>query len=211
MAFIENHRDFGLLIVPSLYSTQNPFKINVEPLKIFSGTDQLILSNKDITFDTLLTGEINLGVPFLGGPQHMLALKIKEKNPKLEIVPLGGDAKAMTVIMNKDVDAYISSVAITQRWVDDFKFKALLKIPVLKTTTYRGITFNNLTVNTLFVHKDASPTQKAKLLQCLDNTIASPSWDTDLKALGVTPLNISGSEMESIINTYIDTLKKNNM
>ena len=206
IGYIESNKQYAILSVPSHYSLQNPLlkehTSTIEPIRVIASSDQIILSNKDIDLKKLLTEKINIGIPLLGGPQHLIAMQIKEKNPNVEIVPLGGDVKALPVLKLNDVDAYITSSTNALKWIESFNFKQIVRVPAIKSITQNGITLTNVSSNLIFMHKNSSAEQKNNINECIDKIVKSDQWEEALKSMNVTPLDINGKEKDKIIQDY---------
>lgn len=210
--YIENNKSYAILSVPSMYSTQNPLVKdhvnNIELIKIISSSDQVVLTNKGLNFQQLLTGKINIGIPLVGGPQHIIAMQIKEKNPDVEIIPLGGDVKALPAIKLNDVDIYITAAANADKWVEEFKFKQVVRVPAARTITEQGVQLTNMVYNSIFVHRGATQEQRENIVNCVNDVTRTDEWNKTLKSIGVTSLDVQGKEKDKVISDYIKMLQK---
>ena len=204
ISFLESNKDFGMLNVPNYFGPTNPHKNPpVEVIQYFGVSQQAILTNKtDVTVEKLLTDKVTVGIAMLGGPQHLIAKQLQEKNPQVEIVPFGGDSKALPSIRNKEIDAYVGSMAGVGNWVDDFGFKNILNVPY-PGVTVKDTTLNSVAIFALMVHKDATTEQRNHLLNCVGTAISSPGWDNDLRSKYITPINLTGREKDKALNNYI--------
>jgi tripartite-type tricarboxylate transporter receptor subunit TctC len=210
--YIENNKGFAIINVPSYYSTQNP-KLkehlqSVEPIRFILSSDQSIVTNKNLSFDQLLSGPINIGVPFFGGPQHVIAMQLKDKNPNIEIIPMNGDAKALPVITINQIDVYITSFATISKWIDGFGFKEVIRIPANKTITERGVSMTNVAHTGLFMSKHSTEEQRLAINSCITKSIQSDEWKDTLKSGHVVPLDVSAHEKDKMVYDYSRLLNK---
>jgi tripartite-type tricarboxylate transporter receptor subunit TctC len=157
-----------------------------------------------------LTKPVFIGIAALGGSGHILAAQFKERNPLVTIVPIGGDAKALPLMMNKEIDLDIMNSSNGLQWIDNFKFKALFEIPLGKMSIVKnGLTLSNYSVWIAFIHKDASPEQKKVLVDCLNKVTSSPVWKEELHKTASAPfVQLPGITLDSVIADYVSALKK---
>jgi tripartite-type tricarboxylate transporter receptor subunit TctC len=211
MAFLENNKNFILLSAPGMYSPKNPSKnIDLEALEVVILTNLIGVTNSDITFDDLLTKPLNVGIAVLGGSGQILAAQLKERNPLLQIIPHGGDAKSLPLLMNKDIHLNIMNSSNGVQWINDFKFKPLFEIPLGKQTIVKnGVTLDNYSIWVAFVHKDASPEQKQVLKSCLNKVTSSPIWKQELLKTASAPVTLPpGTTPDTVIKNYANALTK---
>jgi hypothetical protein len=106
--------------------------------------------SKKITITNILTTKVNIGVPFIGTPQHIIALQLKEINPFIEIIPMGSDPKALPSLMDNSLDMYIVSDIVNSQWARDFNFTSILHIPANEKVNISGHTIINVGITALY-------------------------------------------------------------
>lgn len=210
IAHIEHNKDQFFIANPVMYSAANPNKNpNVELLHILFGIDLAIITGKNITFEDLLTKQLNIGVPGIGQPQHLVALQLKEKNPLIEIVPMGSDIKALPLVINKGIDAYISGAVIANKWLVDFNtITNIVTVPFNKSITINNVTLSNLNFIGVFVSKDLTTLQRAHITSCINTSTTAAEYRTILSSVGIVPLNIIGIEKDKLLEAHIKWLQK---
>jgi tripartite-type tricarboxylate transporter receptor subunit TctC len=207
--FLEDNKDFAFFGSPSAFGANSPMKNPpIELVKIVLSAPLHALTNKGVTWEQLTTGKINLGIPGLGTSHHVLALQLKEINPNIEIIPTGGDNKALPMIVNKDLDVYLVSATNGVRWAKDHNLETIFTIALGEKFKRGNISLTSVAFNGIFVHKDATPEQKAHVMACVDRAVKSDVWINTLKDVNVTPLNIDGAEKDRLFNQYVGFMKK---
>ena len=143
---IQQNKDWFMLSVANMHSINNPMKNpNVELLKALFVIDSMIITGKDISFNDLLTKKVNVGIPLPGHTHHTISLVLKQRNPDLEIIQFGADAKALTSVVNGDIDAYVISSPIGNEWLKQFpKLKLVADIPYGQPFRSNGIVLESL-------------------------------------------------------------------
>jgi tripartite-type tricarboxylate transporter receptor subunit TctC len=206
---LEENKDIVFFGSPAAFGTNSPIKNPpIELVKIVLSAPLYALTNKDITWDKLIKEKINLGIPGLGTSHHVLALQLKEINPNIEIIPTGGDNKALPLIVNKDLDVYLVSSTNGFNWSRDFNLKQVFTIALGEKFKRGNITLTSVAFNGMFVHKDATPEQKANIINCIEKAVTTNTWIDTLNSLKVTPLNIDGAEKDRLMNQYVSYMKK---
>lgn len=206
---LEENKDFIFFGSPAAFGNNSPIKNPpIELLKIVLSAPLYALTNKDVTWQQLVTEKINLGIPGLGTSHHVLALQLQEVNPNINIIPTGGDAKALPLIMNKDLDVYLVSSTNGFNWSRDFNFKTIFTIALGEEFKRGQISLTSVAFNGMFVHKDATAEQKAKAMKCIEDAVTTPLYKETLNSLKVTPLNIGGKEKDKLFGQYVGFMKK---
>lgn len=206
---LEENKDTVFFGSPAAFGANSPIKNPpIELVKIVLSAPLYALTNKDITWEQLTKEKINLGIPGLGTSHHVLALQLKEINPEINIVPTGGDNKALPLIVNKDIDVYLVSSTNGFNWSRDFNLKVIFTIALGEHFKRGNHTLTSVAFNGMFVHKDATPEQKAHLVKCVEDAVTTGIWKDTLTSLKVTPLNIGGSEKDRLFNQYVGYMKK---
>lgn len=210
VAHLDQNKDHFIITNPALYSAGNPNKNpNVELYQILFGIDLSIVTGKGITLDDLLTKKLSIGVPGLGQSQHLVALQLKEKNPQLEIIPTGNDAKTLPLLINKDLDAYVSGSVIADKWISEFKtLSNVIEVPFNKPITRSKVTLTNMNFIGIFISKDATAAQRAHIDQCLSTATSSTEYKENIESFGFKPLNIKGVEKDKLLDAHIKWLRK---
>lgn len=210
VAAMEQNKSVFLATTPTMYSSANPNKDpGVELLQVLFPIDAVIMTGKDIVFSDLLNKKINFAIPTLGQNHHVVSLALKEKNPQLEIVPMGSDIKALPALLNKEVDALAISAPIANEWVAQHpQLKIIANIPVGKPFVSNGVVLENMNFWGLFVNRDASAEQKQSALNCVNQAAAQPGHDEDFKRVGITTRRTVGAEKDKLLSDYIRVMKK---
>jgi len=98
---LEENKDVIFFGSPAAFGANSPIKNPpIELVRIVLSAPLYAVTNKDVTWDKLITEKINLGIPGLGTSHHVLALQLKEINPNIEIIPTGGDNKALPILLH---------------------------------------------------------------------------------------------------------------
>lgn len=206
---LEENKDFMFFGSPSAFGDKSPLKDPpIELIKIVLSAPLYAITNKNITWDQLIKDKINLGIPGIGTSHHVLALQLKEINPEINIVPTGGDAKALPLVMNKDLDVYLVSSTNGHAWTNHFNLKTIFTISLGENFKRGSTTLTSVAFNGIFVHKDATIEQKNIILKCVEDAITSTIYQDTLTSLKVIPLNIDGKEKDRLLNQYISYMKK---
>jgi tripartite-type tricarboxylate transporter receptor subunit TctC len=209
--FIGDFPNMIYLGSPVLFGNKSPVKNPpIELYKILIAAPVLALAKKEaIDWDALLTQKINIGIPGLGTSHHIMALQLKEQNPNIQIIPTGGDAKALPLIMNGDLDVYFISATSGLNWLNQFKeIKELFRVEFNKPYVRGNVKLQSVSFNGAFIHKNATPEQKQKAISCLETAIKHSGWTEELKAMGAGPVQLQGKEKEEALELYVETMKK---
>ena len=207
--YLEENKDVLFFGSPAAFGANSPIKNPpIELVKIVLSAPLYALTNKDITWEQLTKEKINLGIPGLGTSHHVLALQLKEINPNINIVPTGGDNKALPLIVNKDLDVYLVSSTNGFNWSRDFNLKVIFTISLGENFKRGNASLTSVAFNGIFVHKDATPEQKAHMIKCIEDAVTTNTWKDTLTSLKVTPLNIGGAEKDKLFNQYVGYMKK---
>ncbi len=210
---IVSNPDTFMLSPLHMYSATNPVKDpNIDIIRVMYGTDFTIVSGKSFKVEDLLTKKVNVGIPGMGTGYHAIALDLQQRNNQIEIISMGSDAKALPSLVNKDIDFYIASGPIAKQWTESFpSINNVLDLPFAKKVTVSGLTLQNFTFQGIFVGKNSSSEQRAKINQCLDSAIASQDFLKEADRLGLRVINSTGSEATRITNEYFRMMKKHGL
>jgi tripartite-type tricarboxylate transporter receptor subunit TctC len=204
--------EFIYFAAPSAFGKETTFKGNppIELYKILIGSSNMVLTGKSsIDLNRLMYGEVNLGIGSFGIPQHIIAEQLKRFNPKINIIPTSGDAKALPLLINGDLDAQVMSTVTGFTWMDNYKqFKSLMTIDFNKPYIKDGLRIESVGFLGAFIHKNATPAQRQQAINCLENAISQSGWKEDLKDANANPVFIDGKEKDSILQKYIGLLRK---
>jgi tripartite-type tricarboxylate transporter receptor subunit TctC len=202
---LERNKDHFFIGLPTMYSAQNPNKnISTEMLYILYTLDATIVTSTNLTLKDLATKDINIGVWALNSPQHSIALQLKEVNPRLNIVPLGGDAKALPIVANKEVEIYITSPLTAAQWETNFKhITEVITIPFNKEIRKDGFRLSVYNMFGVFIHKDATADQRKHILNCVETATSNPQYVEDIKKTSTTVANIKGEEKDKLLEKHI--------
>jgi tripartite-type tricarboxylate transporter receptor subunit TctC len=207
--FMAQNKHFFYLGSPVIFGANSPMKDPpVELGRILIGTPIMAINNKNLTWEQLLNGKVNVGVPGLGTAHHIIALQLKEHNPNIEIIPTGGDNKALPLIMNKDLDLYLVSATSGKKFVADFNFENMFTLQFNKPYVRGKVELLSIGFNGAFINRDVTPEQREALMACIERSVSPKEWKEGLKALGGEPADLSGAEKDKALATYIRLLKK---
>jgi tripartite-type tricarboxylate transporter receptor subunit TctC len=204
-AQLERDKDQFFIGLPTMYSAQNPNKnITAELFYILYTLDQTIITSTNLTLKDIATKDINVGVWAFNSPQHAIALQLKEINPKLNIVALGGDSKALPVLVNKEVEIYITGPTTAQQWMNNFKtVTEVVTIPFNKEIKRDGFTLSSYNFFGVFVNKDATPDQRRHIMNCVETATRNPEYLEEERKTGVPAANIKGEEKDRLLEKFI--------
>ena len=206
---LNQDKNFIFFTSPGMYGSTSPIKDPpLELLRIIVGAPILALTNKPLNFDSLLKGKVNIGVPALNTSHHMVALQLKSVNPNIEVIPTGGDNKALPMVKNGDLDLYLVSATAGTKWVPDFGFSNVFTLFFNKPLTKSGVTLHAAGFNGAFVHRDATPEQRIKALDCISKAVDQPSWKETLINMGAQPIDLVGPEKDKAFANYLRLMKK---
>lgn len=207
---MQQNNDWFMLTVANMFSINNPNKTpNVEMIQALFVIDTMIITGKDITFEDLLKKKVNVGIPFLGHTHHAISLTLKQKNPDLEIIAFGSDSKALTSIVNGDIDAYVISSPIGNEWVKQFsKLKTIADIPFGQPFKSNGVTLESLNFFGVFVNKDSTAEQKQNALTCINRAKSKPGYSEEFTRIGIKTREFTDREKDQLLERYVQGLRR---
>lgn len=210
ISHLSNNPSTILLSPPVMYSSQNPIKeINVDIVRVMYGFDMSIATGKNINIDDLFSKKINVGISSFSIPQHAIALELQRNNPNIQIVTTGNDAKALPLLMNGDIDVYITISHIIKQWTQGFRNINVIKnLPFGENVTVREFNFTNFGFHGVMLHKSASEQQRAHADNCLNLATSSVEFKAEADKLGLKVINAKGSDSDRIVSTYLNIMKK---
>lgn len=210
--FLGDNPEFIYLGSPVLFGDKSPLKNPpIELYKILIGAPILAVTTKSIDWNKLLTDKINIGVPGLGTSHHLIVEQLKEYNSNIEVVPTGGDSKALPMVINGDLDVYLISATSGLVWLDNHKqIKNIFTVEFNKPFIKGNVRLLSIGFNGAFIHKGASPLQRQKAIDCLDKVTNQPGWTDELQKMGAGPVQLIGKEKEDALKLYVETLRKFN-
>lgn len=208
--FLADKPNFIYLGSPVLFGDKSPVKNPpIELYKILIAAPILAVTTKPLDFDKLLNGKINIGVPGLGTSHHLVGLQLKEHNKNIEVIPTGGDAKALPLLHNGDLDVYLISATTGLNWLNQFNnIKEIFKVEFNKPFVKGNIKLQSVGFNGAFIHKSATPEQRQKAINCLEDVLKQPGWTDALKEMGAGPVQLAGKEKDDAVKLYVETLRK---
>lgn len=210
--FIGENQEFIYLGSPVLFGDKSPLKDPpIELYKILIAAPIIAVTSKSIDWNTLLTGKVNIGVPGLGTSHHLIVEQLKEHNANIQVVPTGGDNKALPMVISGDLDIYLISATSGLVWLENYKqIKDLFTVEFNKPFVRGNVKLQSVGFNGAFIHKSASAVQRQKAIDCLDKVTSQPGWTDELKKMGAGPVQITGKDKEAALKLYVDTLRKYN-
>jgi tripartite-type tricarboxylate transporter receptor subunit TctC len=207
--FMGRNPNFTLLGSPTMFTVHNTNKNpEVELITMLMGYDLVAVTTKHTTFHEILTGKINIGVPILGAGQHIIALQLKERNPDIQVIATGGDAKALQMLVSKDLDVYISGKGNLSPWTDKFNLETIFEVPSGKSIIRENVTLKNYAAVGMWSHTSATKEQKSKLAKCVKDVMSNPAWPVEAQRMGGVPLYLTEEENKQLLIEYISVLKK---
>ena len=207
--FMQQNKNFFILGALNIYSNKNPIQnMPIEITKSLVLHKQIALTNSEVTISDLKNKPLNIGVAVLGGPSHSMALEVKEQNPLVQIIPTGGEAKALPLLVQKSIDVYMGP-GTAERWVVDYNFKTLFLIPAdKKFIKVEGIKITNNGGLYAFIHKDASTEQRKNISDCLQNVTQSDIWSEKLPTVSASPSTYTKEDELRVVDDYRKFLQK---
>lgn len=212
MNYIGDNPEMIYLGSPVLFGDKSPVKNPpIELYKILIGAPILAVTTKPIDWNKLLTDKVNIGVPGLGTSHHLIVEQLKEYNPKIEVIPTGGDNKALPMIISGDLDVYLISATSGLVWLENHKqIINVFTVEFNKPFVRGNVRLQSVGFNGVFIHKNATPAQRQKAIDCLDIVTTQSGWTDELKKMGAGPVQLVGKEKETAMKLYVDTLRKYN-
>ena len=209
--FLSENPTYIYLGSPVLFGPSSPMKNPpIELYKILIAAPILAVTTRtDMSFQYILNNKINIGVPGFGTAHHFIGEQLRYVNPQIEVISTGGDAKALPLVMNKDIDLYLISATSALNWLRQFPVMNKT-FEVSMSTPYQsnGITLTSVGFNGAFILKTASPEQKAIARHCLDKAISNEAWTRELEQMGAGPVEISGQAKDKELQKYIEMSNK---
>jgi tripartite-type tricarboxylate transporter receptor subunit TctC len=205
--YLENHKDTFLMAPLNMYGSEamgGGSKVNM--IKVLFAVDLAIVTTKSITLDDLTISSVNIGVPGLGLPHHLITAQLKNKNTRIEIIPTNGDNKALPMIINKDLDAYVVSEFNAEKWVGDFPgVKIIARIPYGQVVTHNGAKLNHYNLQAIFMNKDATSEQRVNAQNCIDEALNKKEIQQELKNNGLRIIN--SNDTDSLVEKYLKVMR----
>jgi|694.fasta_scaffold03268_14 tripartite-type tricarboxylate transporter receptor subunit TctC len=207
MNFLSENPTYIYMGSPVLFGPSSPMKDPpIELYKILIAAPILAVTTRtDLNFRDILNNKINIGVPGFGTAHHFIGEQLKSVNPKVEVISTGGDAKALPLIMNKDIDLYLISATSGLNWLKQFQsVNKTFEVRMDKPYQSNGITLTSVGFNGAFILKTASAEQKEIARRCLDKAISNVGWTRDLEQMGAGPVQIAGEAKDKELQKYIE-------
>jgi tripartite-type tricarboxylate transporter receptor subunit TctC len=212
VAFAGENPEFIYFASPSAFGKSSSFKTNppIDLYKILIGSSNIVVTGKQsIDINKLMTGTHSVGIGSYGIPQHVIAEQLKNFNPNLTIVPMGGDTKALPLLINGDLDVYITSAISGTTWIDQFKqIKPVMTVDFNKPFINGDLKVESVGFIGAFTHRNATPAQRQKAIECLEKAISQPGWTEELKSMNANPVMVSGKHKDTILQQYLTLLRK---
>jgi len=205
--FLSENPTYIYLGSPVLFGPKSPMKNPpIELYKILIAAPVLAITTRnDFKFQDILQGKINIGVPGFGTAHHFIGQQLKNVNSDIEIISTGGDAKALPLIMNKDLDIYLISATSGSIWLNQFtNLHKIFEVRMGKPYQSNGITLTSVGFNGAFILKTATEEQKLIAKRCLDKAISNKGWSQELENMGAGPVEISGDTKDKELKNYIE-------
>ena len=204
----------SFLLSPAfMYSAQNPIKdLDIELNRILFAVPLKIITIKDISLEDLADKPLKVGIPCKGCQMEGLALEIKSKNPNVSIIPTAGDAKALPMIMNGDLDVYLGIGIMVDRWKSSYEnIKIIGEIPFNKTLKIQNIELINLAFSGIFTKGKIDSSEKAAIENCINKSVTSKEFSEQNKMNSLYYVDISHAESQQILELYLTFMKKHGL
>jgi tripartite-type tricarboxylate transporter receptor subunit TctC len=207
---INANTDTFLLSPAHMFSSKNPDKnLDIDFLRPMYSTNLTMISATDVTVDQLLTKKVTLGIPALGTIHHAIALELKEKNNLINIIPTKGDATALPMIINKDIDLYISASPTMNIWMtQQSTIKKVIDLPFNKEVKLGDLVIKNYLFQGIFVSKKASLEARNFINDCLDKSLNTTEFKSESARLNLNVPNLTTIESSDYFNRQIEMLRK---
>lgn len=194
---INNNPDSFMLAPLVMFGADNPNKdVNVDVLRVMYGIDLVIVSNREMSVDDLVDKKLNIGIPYVGTTQHIIALQFANKNKQMELIPMGGDTKALPALVSKDLDAYITNTVVAKQWIKNYpQFHSVVEIPFDKKVFTHGITLENYLFQGIIISKFANKEQKQKIEECIDTATSAPEFKQEIANLNIKVVNSDATKV----------------
>lgn len=211
ISFLRENPEYVLAAAPLMWTSKNPDKNPpVELLNVILLYGQTGVTGRNVTFNDILTKDVTVAIPNVGGSQHLIALELQKVNPKIVIVPVAGAAAGTQLVVNKEVDMYITPAKTGHGMVRDFGAKLVFEIPHdKKEIKIQGVTLTNYGMFAVFSHTSATPAQKAAQRECVRQVMESPKFGAALAKLRAAPIQMTKSGEEAYIREYLTELDRN--
>jgi ABC-type amino acid transport substrate-binding protein len=209
--FLGNNPEYFLLSPAMMQGKTNP-RPNppVEMLAILNTSNAAIVTGNKTTVADMADKPLNVGFPVVNIYSHVLALQLKERNPKINLIPIP-PKDVLPVLKSGQLDIYIALEPLLDTWVAKQDL-GLTKIAVVKpdaVTDLNGVKAKSLHFLAVWVHKNSTPEQKAHMMKCLETSALNPGFVADQKKVGATPrVNLSASERDRYLTDWVALLKK---
>ena len=196
-----------------MYSAKNPIKnLDIELNRIVFAMPIKILTKKYINLEDIADSPIKIGVSCKGCPFEGLALEIKDKNQNVSLIVTGGDAKALPMIMNGDLDIYLTTGVIADNWTNNFKdIKVIGEIPFNKTLKIKDIELENLAHSGIFTKTSLSNEEKNSINNCINKSVTSEEFTNQVKKTNLPYVSLSQTESQQILSKYIAFMRKHGL
>lgn len=204
----------SFLLSPAfMYSAKNPVKdLDIELNRVLFAVPLAIITIKDISLDDLADKPLKVGVPCRGCQIEGLAREIKNKNPNITVVPIPGDAKALPMIMNGDLDIYLGLAVGVNQWKKSYdNMKVLGTIPFNGTLKIRDIELLHLEFGGVFTKGKIDSSEKAAIENCIDKSVTSKEFIEQNKKNNLYLVNLSQQESQQILESYRKFLRKHGL
>lgn len=203
--FIAENPGFSYLANPLLDDTP------IELYKILTAPANVVITGKSgIDLDKLVTEKINLGYSVKTTPQYALVQQFAKSNPNINLIPVGSDVKALPMLINGDLDAYIANIISAGPWLEQYKGRLsnILTIEFNKPFVKGNTRVESLGFTGLLIHKNATEVQRQNAIDCLEKSMSQPGFVAELKEWNSNPVMIGGKEKGALLKKYIDLKAK---
>jgi hypothetical protein len=208
--FMADHPEYLMAGSPLMWSTKNPNKNKqVELVGIVMLFGNSGVTGRNVSMTDLLSKDLIVAVPNIGGSQHLLALQLQQANPKLTIVPTPGGPQLLQAVVNKEVDLVITAAKSAHQMSTDFGANLVFDVPATKREVSVGkVSFTNYAMFALFIHTSATAEQKKAAKACYDGIMSSPKMAEAFSKRGVAPFLATKAEETKYINQYLAAVEK---
>lgn len=209
-----NKSNNSFILSPAfMYSAKNPVKdLNIELNRVIFAMPIKIVTIKKINLNDLADKPLKVGITCKGCQFEGLALEIKNKNPNISIIVTGGDAKALPMIMNEDLDIYLTTGVIADNWKNSFEnIKIIGEVPFNKTLKIQDIELTNLAFAGIFTKGTIDPSEKSIIENCINKSVTSNEFAEQIKKSNLSYVKISQQESQEILKSFLAFMKKHGL
>lgn len=211
--YMNRSKNTFLLSPAMMYSENSPSKdLNLKMNRILFGSSIKIITIKDHTLNDLSNKPLRIGIHNPGSQFEAFAKEIKNKNPKIIIVITGSDVKALPMIMNGDLDVYLSTGPNVDAWKKMFdNIKIIGEIPFNGTITIGEIKLKNLSFAAIFTNGNLSKEEEMIIDNCLDKATNNQNFYEYITKNNIPYIKVDKNVSKNLLAEYIEYLRNHGL